>query len=336
MKKTMTKTMAKKRIYATRNIPGLGEWAKTNGQFTVEYNQEERNLTYSELMKEAKNSDALITMLSDNVDKDFFEANQHLQVISNYAVGTNNIFISEATRLGIPIGNTPNVLTETTADLALTLLLNVTRRVPYVWAQVRKGNWTSWEPSLFNGMDMRKKTVGLIGFGRIGQAFAQKLWHLWKCPIVVWPRESAKRLELDFPFCVVEEKEFFELCDVVSLHCPLTSDTEGIINKDFIEKMKKPFVFINTARGACHREDDLLLGLKENKIVAVGLDVSEPEPMSKNSPLLKKENVMVLPHIGSATKETREEMTRMCLENVVAGLNQRPLPYSVFDPFKTT
>ena len=253
--------MEKKRIYATRNIPGLTQWAKNNGQFLVEFNNEERNLTPDELKSEARKSHALITMLSDNIDKDFLETNQHLEAISNYAVGYNNISIPEATRLGIPIGNTPDVLTEATADLALTLLLMVTRNVPFAWEQVRKGNWVSWEPSLYNGIDMRQKTVGLVGFGRIGQNFAKKLWDLWKCPIIVWPRESAKRLNLDFPFRVVEKEEFFNLSEIVSLHCPLTEETKSLIDKDFIDKMKNPFVFINTARGACHKEEDLQDGL---------------------------------------------------------------------------
>lgn len=328
--------MEKKRIYATRNIPGLTEWAKNNGQYLVEHNTEERNLTPSELMTEAKKSHALITMLSDEIDKKLIDANQHLEVITNYAVGTNNISISEATRLGIPIGNTPDVLTEATADLALTLLLNISRNVPVAWEQVRKGNWTSWEPARYNGTELKKKTVGLIGFGRIGQAFARKLWDLWKCPIVVWPRQSAKKLDLDFPFRVVEEDEFFKLSEIVSLHCPLTQDTTGIINKEFIDKMENPFFFINTARGACHIEDDLIKGLEEEKLLGVGLDVTDPEPMAKGAPLLKNSKVMVLPHIGSATNETRSEMTKMCLENIVAAFSKRPLPYSVFDPFKTT
>lgn len=326
--------MEKKRIYATRHIPGLSDWAKNNGQYTVAWNNEERNLTQAELKIEAKKSHALITMLSDNIDKDFLNENDHLEVVANYAVGYNNISIPEATRLGIPIGNTPDVLTEATADLALTLLLMSTRNVAHAWAHVKKGNWTSWEPNLFNGIDLRKKTVGLIGFGRIGQAFAHKLWLLWKCPIIVWPRESAKRLDLDFPFRVVEKKEFFEMAQVVSLHCPLTPETTDIINDDFINSMANPFTFINTARGACHNEEALLKGIESGKILSIGLDVTEPEPMSKNSPLLKKNNVMVLPHIGSATTETRKEMTRMCLENVASAFQKRPLPYSVFDPFQ--
>lgn len=326
--------MDKSVIYATRELPGLAEWAKHNGQFQVEFNKEDRNLTYDELNEVAKTSNALITVLSDNIDKSFLENNQHLQGISNYAVGFNNIDMDEAKRLGIPIGNTPDVLTEATAETALLLLLMNARKVKRAMSAVRDGNWTAWEPTLFNGYDLQEKTVGIIGFGRIGQSFAQKMWQLYKCNIVIWPRESAKRVECNFPFRVVEREEFFQLVDVVSMHCPKTPETENLINSEFIGKMKKPFFFINTARGDCHNENDLVLGLRENKILGAGLDVTNPEPMGRKSPLLKEENCVVFPHIGSATKDTREQMTLMCLENILASLKRSPLPYSVYDPFK--
>lgn len=326
--------MSRLRIYATRALPGLENWAKENGQYQVEWNKEERDLTSSELTQRAKENDLLITMLSDKVDQEFLKEHQHLKGISNYAVGVNNIDLNEATRLGIPIGHTPDVLTDATAETALTLLLMSARNIKKASTWVKEGHWTSWEPSLFNGVDLHGKTVGIIGFGRIGQEFARKAYALWKSRIIVWPRESAKRVEVEFPFHVVEERDFYKEADIISLHCPLTSDTEDLINEEFIEKMERPFILINTARGACVNEKALYQGLKTDKVISAGLDVTNPEPMPKNSPLLKREDCIVLPHIGSATIATREKMTIMCLENLIQASERKPLPYAVVDPFK--
>ncbi|MCF8059638.1 MAG: D-glycerate dehydrogenase [Bacteriovoracaceae bacterium] len=326
--------MKKPIIYATRQLPGLNEWAKLNGQYTLEVNKEERNLTYAELNDAAEKADALITVLSDNIDKDFLRKNQHLHAVANYAVGFNNIDVEEAKRLGVAIGNTPDVLTEATAETALILQLMLARRIPVAVNAVKSGDWTAWEPSKFNGFELSGKTLGIIGFGRIGQVFAQKMWSLYKCPIVVYPRESAKKIETDFPFRVVEKEEFFNLVDIVSLHCPKTPETENLINSEFIKSMKKPFFFINTSRGDCHNEEALLKGLIEKKLLGVGLDVTNPEPTSRKSPLLKEENCIVLPHIGSATSETRKKMTLMCLENITSAFRKVPLPFAVYDPFK--
>lgn len=326
--------MVRKRIYATRTLPGLEEWSKQNGNFLVEWNETERDLTPAELSKEAKASDLLITMLSDKIDQTFLDQNQHLKGISNYAVGVNNIDLNEATRLGIPIGHTPDVLTEATAETALTLLLMCARKIKLSTQWVQDGHWTSWEPSKFNGTNLSGKTIGIIGFGRIGQEFARKAYALWNSRIIVWPRESAKRLELDFPFQVVDKDQFFKETEVVSLHCPLNSSTENIINDEFISSMENPFFLINTARGACIDENAIYQGLKEDNIIGAGLDVTDPEPMPKNSPLLKRDDCVVFPHIGSATKETRERMTLMCLENLVQANEAKHLPYAVVDPYK--
>jgi glyoxylate reductase len=327
--------MARNKLYATRKLPGLENWAQENGQFEVKWNQEERDLTRSELLEMAKDCDLLITMLSDQIDQEFLKENQHLKGISNYAVGVNNIALNEATRLGIPIGHTPDVLTEATAETALTLLLMTTRKIKMATQWVEQGNWTTWEPTLFNGFSLSKGTLGLIGFGRIGQAFARMCYQLWKIPILVWERASAKDLELDFPYQVVSKEEFYQRVDILSLHCPLTEETENMINESFIEKMEKKFIFINTARGQCHDEKALYQALKQERIRAIGLDVTNPEPMKSNSPLLKRSECIVLPHIGSAIEETRYKMTQMCLENLINACERKPLPYAVVDPFKS-
>jgi glyoxylate reductase len=311
-----------KKVYATRKIENIEYWrdyAKENNLFDLSWNEREENLSQAELYRVAKSKDALITMLCDNIDADFLKENNHLMAISNYAVGHNNLDKEAASTYSIPLGNTPDVLTHATAECALTLLLMVSRRTQEAIANVKDGQWKTWEPLQFNGFDLRGRTIGIIGDGRIGQAFAKMAENLWQARILYYPYKERG----------ASEEEFFSECDVISLHCPLNDKSEGLIDSHFIDRMKKPFYFINTARGACHKEDDLLNGLRKGKILGIGLDVTDPEPMQANSPLLKEEGAVILPHIGSATKKTREEMTRLCMKNIEAALSNKRMPHLI-------
>lgn len=307
------------KVFATQYTEGLKEAAKTLKEQGIElsWHSGDELLSDQKLNDHAKNYDALITMLCDNIDDSFLESNSHLKVIANYAVGTNNISLKKAKGLGIAVGNTPDVLTHTTAETALTLLLMVARKIPFSMNEVTKGNWKTWEPTLYNGYDLRGKTLGLIGDGRIGQSFSQMAKSLWNCRVITYPYKDRG----------VSQEEFFTEADIVSLHCPLNENSLHLIDHQFINQMKKPFLFINTARGACHVEADLLAGLKKGKILGIGLDVTDPEPMPSISPLLKRDDVVVFPHIGSATDKTRREMTAICLKNIEAGLKGEPLPF---------
>jgi len=321
---------SKPTLFISRPIAGIEELRKNHPDFTIVMNEREENLTVQQLYHEAKKADALITMLCDKIDNAFLSENSHLRVVANYAVGLNNIDLRSAATLNIKVGHTPNVLTHSTAETAIMLLLNLSRQFNKASSAVVNGQWKTWEPTYFNGEDLRQKKIGIIGFGRIGQDFAAKAHALWKCPILVMKRESYEGLTLPIPFELVDEQTFFKEVDIISLHCPLNDETQNMINGDFIQKMHKPFFLINTARGAIHNEEDLIEGLKNKKLKGVGLDVTDPEPMSASHKLLESPLVIVLPHIGSATDKTRFEMTKMSLENIQAGLNGFKLPYDAF------
>ncbi|MCR9206153.1 MAG: hypothetical protein NXH75_16335, partial [Halobacteriovoraceae bacterium] len=305
------------KVFLSRHIKLFAELSDSYTEFRLEMPSEG---DLKPLTRDFNDYQGLISTLSDPIDRDFLKKSKTLKVISNFAVGYNNIDVDSAKELSISVGNTPNTLTHSTAELALTLLLMSSRRTHSLQEKVLKGEWTQWEPEIDNGFDLRKTCIGIIGFGRIGQAFAKMAYDLWKCEIIIWPRESAKKTKCDFPFEVVSKEEFFRKTNVLSLHCPLSSETHKLIDEKFISRMNHPFHFINTARGACHDEEALLKYLNQGKIIGAGLDVTDPEPMNKNSPLLKKKNVVVLPHIGSATDKTRRDMAIQCLENIKAGL----------------
>lgn len=317
----------KHRVYINASINAFRELQSLYPSLDLHFPLESEQGTPEELSREAMKSSAIVTLLSDTINRDFLEKHSHLKVIANFAVGFNNIDTDCAKDFGIPIGNTPNTLTHSTAETALTLLLMLSRKTNFSQRLVKGGHWKKWEPELFNGCDLRGKNFGIIGFGRIGREFSRMAYHLWGANILVYPRSSAQDLKTDFPYKVVSEEEFYLNIDVLSLHCPLTPETKSLINKEFIDNMKRPFFFINTARGQCHNEGDLYNGLRSNQILGVGLDVTDPEPMDKESPLLQRDDVVVLPHIGSATDRTRKEMAKQCLENIQAALESKPLPF---------
>ncbi len=309
------------RVFATQYIEGLKEDQEELKKQGIEltWHQDNNILTMKELSAIAKDNDGLITMLCDNIDATFLKQNSHLKVITNYAVGTNNFDKETAAKLGILLGHTPDVLTHTTAETALTLLLMLSRKINHAQKSVYKGEWNTWEPTLYNGIDLRNKTLGIIGQGRIGKAFAKMAEDLWNMKILYYPYKDHG----------TSSEEFFEKVEVVSLHCPLTEKTKYMIDQNFIESMNNPFFFINTARGACHIEKDLMQALDSGKILGVGLDVTDPEPMDKNHPLLGLENVVIFPHIGSATDRTRAQMTSICLNNIVAAKEGNSLTHPV-------
>lgn len=321
--------MNKTRVFVSRHINIFNDASSDFPELEITMPNEGKFLSKGEILKEAKDSDALITLLSDQIDADFIHQLENVKVISNFAVGFNNIDVKAASDKGISVGNTPDTLTHSTAETALTLLLMLSRRASELQMKVKAGDWKRWEPEVDNGYDLREKKVGIVGFGRIGQAFAKMAYQIWDAEILVWERPSAHQIKCDFPFRVVNPTEFKNEVDIISLHCPLNEGTQNFLNSDLIQSMRKNFFFINTARGGCHDETELLKGLMSGKILGVGLDVTNPEPMLKDSPLLQSERVVVLPHIGSATDRTRKEMAYQCLENIRAGLKGETLPFPV-------
>jgi glyoxylate reductase len=291
--------------------------------------QDELPPSHGELYGLVDGAAGILCLLSDRVDEGVMEAaGSNLKVICNYAVGYDNIDLAAAHRRNIRVGNTPDVLTETTADLAFALLLSVARRIVEGHAYVQAGRWQTWGPELLRGYELSGKTLGIIGFGRIGKAVARRgtgfnmktLFYSPSAEQEFFDEYNASKVDLD---TVLRESDF------LSLHCPLNEASMHIINREVLMKMKKTAILINTARGKVVVHDDLVEALNKGWIAGAGLDVTDPEPINNDSPLLAMPNVIITPHVGSATYETRSRMAEMCAENILAGLDESPLPYPV-------
>lgn len=281
-----------------------------------------------DLLKRVNGIDGLLSLLTDRIDAAVMDAGgQSLKVISSYAVGVDNIDLIEATRRGIPIGHTPDVLTDATADFAFALLMAAARRVLEADGYVRAGHWQTWGPSILLGAEVHGATLGIIGFGRIGQAVARRasgftmrvLYHDRQAEHRIIPADlHAEPVDLD---TLLRESDF------VSLHVPLTGQTHQFFDAHMFAKMKPSAILINTARGAILDQTALYNALSSGKLAAAGIDVCEPEPMPMASPLLTLKNLVIAPHIASAGKETRQRMAVMAAENLLAGLRGEKLPH---------
>lgn len=266
---------------------------------------------HGELIDLAKSYDAIITLLSDKIDQDFIDRNLHLKIIQNYAVGINNIDTEYAAKKNIKVGNTPDVLTDATAELALILLLNLTRNIIPALNNVKNSQWNGWEPKGFLGPSLNNKTIGIIGAGRIGKKMIQLCQSLGMDAIYHNRSQiSIKDAEQ------VDLSSLLSRSDVVSLHCPLTAETNNMVDEEFLKKMKSNSYLINTGRGELINHEDLFRALKSNHLAGAGLDVTNPEPINMNSPLLHLDNCLITPHIGSATVEARTEMLDICFKNI--------------------
>ena len=286
--------------------------------------------TYSELLERARGCDGLITMITDQVDEKLMEAaGPQLKVICNYGVGFNNIDIAAATRRGIKVGNTPNALTEATADIAAGLILMCSRRLMESSLSIQKGEWKTWEPLGFLGYDLAGKTLGIVGMGRIGFALARRFAKGWDMKVIYTSRSAKPDADQELGAKQVSFVELIANSDVISVHTNLTDETKYLFDKTIFEKMKTSSIFINTARGSIHRQKDLYEALKSGQIASAGLDVTDPEPIPLDDPLLTLPNCVILPHIGSATFDTRTHMALLTVNNLLAGLNGQPLPCPV-------
>jgi glyoxylate reductase len=232
-------------------------------------------------------------------------------------VGVDNIDVEAATARGIPVGNTPGVLTETTADLAVALMLGIARRLVDGDAYVRRGEWRTWDPGLLLGHDLHGATVGIVGFGRIGKAVARRLGG-FECTVLHTSRSGG------VPF-----EELLKRSDFVSVHTPLTPETRGLIGEDALRRMKPSAYLVNTARGPVVDTAAVTAALQAGEIAGAALDVTDPEPLPAHHPLLDAPNLLVLPHLGSATHATRERMADMAADNLLAGLRGERMPHQV-------
>jgi glyoxylate reductase len=319
--------MSKPKVFVTRVIPDKG--LDLVRQFCdVDLWQSELPPSREELSHHTHGVEGLLCLLTDQIDGEVMDkAGPQLKVISNHAVGFDNIDVPAATSRGIPVGNTPGVLTDATADFAFALLMAVARRIPEAERYVQKGRWKTWGPMTLLGVDIQGATLGLIGFGRIGQAVARRargfdMRVIFHDPSEKKPYPDLKATPVDFDTLLTES-------DFISLHTPLTTDTRHLIDAKAFSKMKPNAVLINTARGPIVDADALHEALKAKRIFGAGLDVTDPEPIPIDSPLLTLDNIVIVPHIASASKTSRGQMSWIAAQNLIAGLKGERLPNCV-------
>ncbi len=319
--------MAAPRVFVTRIIPDQG-LQLIQDCCDVDLWMDELPPPRDALIEHARGVDGLLTLLTDRIDDEVMDAaGAQLKVISNHAVGFDNIDVQAATRRGIPIGNTPGILTDATADFAFALLLAAARRVVEGERYVREGKWKTWGPSLLLGPDVHGATLGLIGFGRIGQAMARRARGFDMRVLYYDP--SAPQSEPALNATAANLETVLRQSDFVSLHTPLTPETRGLMNRERLAAMKPTAILINTARGPIVDAGALYEALAEHRIFAAALDVTDPEPIPADSPLLALDNLIVVPHIASASVATRQKMSLMAAKNLIAGLTGEPLPNCV-------
>lgn len=316
------------KVLITRVISEAGlKLLRAAGLTIVEW-KEKRPLSKEELIAACQDVDALLNVGS-RIDQDVLSACKHLKVIALHSVGYDNVDVEAATELGMPIGNTPGVLSAATADTAFLLMLATSRKAFYLHKTIAEGNWGFFEPTANLGIELRGKTLGVFGLGKIGLEMARCCRNAFGMNIIYHNRGRNEVAELELGADLVSFKDLLAQSDVLSVHTALTKETEGIFNKEAFSKMKSNAIFINTARGGIHNETDLIEALESGQIWGAGLDVTNPEPMKANNPLLRMPNVSVLPHIGSATEETRGAMSVLAAQNIIAGLKGERLPYIV-------
>ena len=286
-----------------------------------------------ELLRRVAGCDGVLTLLTDRVDDEFLDAaGPGLRVVSNYAVGFDNIDVAACARRGVAVGNTPGVLTDTTADLAWALLMAAARRLPEGDRYVRDGRWKTWGPLLLLGPDVHGATIGIVGFGRIGQAVARRaqgfgmeiLYH------DVQPVPDEVTMPLGATYLPLEA--LLPRSDFVSLHVNLSELTRHLMNATTLALMKPTAILVNTSRGPVVDQRALADALRDGTIAAAALDVTDPEPISMDDPLVGLDNCLIVPHIASASRATRGRMAAMAAANLLAGVSGRPLPTPVSPP----
>jgi len=303
------------KVLVTRRIPEKG-LDMLKARYETVINPEDRVMTKEEIMEGVADAHALLCLLTDRIDSEIIDAAPNLKVISNYAVGYNNIDTIHAAEKGIAVTNTPGVLAETTADLAWSLLMAVARRIPESDVFMRQGRFGGWAPMLMLGSDVYGKTLGIIGMGDIGTAVARRAKG-FGMRILYHNRRRRPEAEREIGAEYVPLDELMRESDYISLHVPLTPETKGMLNRNMLELMKPSAYLINTARGEVIDEKHLIEMLRSGRIRGAALDVFQGEPLNVNPELYGLENVVLAPHIGSASLETRTEMAVMAAQAVI-------------------
>ena len=308
------------RCFVTRRLPGPA-LDRLRSHHEVEVWPERLPPSAAELAARAADVEGLLTLLTEQVDAALIDRCPRLRAISNYAVGYDNVDLEAAAARGIPVGNTPDVLTDATADLTFALLLAAARKLPEAVAAVRAGDWVTWEPGMYLGAAVFGATLGIVGFGRIGRAVARRASGFDMA--VLHCGRDARGDEIE---------ALLERADFITLHVPLTPATHHLIDAAALERMKRTAILINTARGPIVDQAALREALISGEIAGAALDVTDPEPPAPDDPLLDAPNLIVAPHIGSATRAAREQMAELAVDNLLAGLDGKPMPHQVGEP----
>lgn len=307
------------KVFITRKLPGEPEKLLKKNGFKVTVYREDKAIPRDEFLEKIKDADAVLSLLTERIDKEAIDNLSKCKIVANCAVGYNNIDVAYAKVRKLVVTNTPYVLTDATADLTVALILACARRLREGEQMMRENKFDGWKPNMLLGFDLKGKTVGIIGAGRIGRATARRLKG-FGVKIIYFDRKKRDEFETEFLSTRVNLKELMKQSDIISVHLPLSKETHHIINKENLSLMKKTAVIVNTSRGDIIEEKALIKILNQKKIFAAGFDVYENEP-NINPDLRTLENVFLLPHIGSATVETRAAMALLAANNIINVLN---------------
>jgi glyoxylate reductase len=316
---------AKPKVFVSRQIPAAG-LDRIRTECDAEIWPEQLPPPYDVLRAKVAACDGLVALLTDRIDAALLDAAPRLKVVSNYAVGFNNIDVPAATARGVAVGNTPGVLTDATADMAFCLLIAAARCVVDGHLYAKDGKWKTWEPLGHLGQDLVGRTLGVVGMGRIGYALAKRCARGWDMPVIYHDARRNEQAETELGARPVDLDTLLRTADFISVHTDLNDSTKGMFNMTRFKQMKPSAVFINTSRGPVVVEKDLVEALRTETIFAAGLDVTDPEPPAPDSPLFRQPRLVVAPHIASATVGTRNAMASICAENLLAGVSGKPLP----------
>jgi len=321
--------MSKPKVFVCRDIPEQGLIIVQN-YCKADVWPGEIPPSREELIAHIRDVDGLLCLLTDLIDQEVIEAaGPQLKVISNHAVGFDNVDVKSATRLGIPVGNTPGILTETTADFTFALIMATSRRLIEGHTCVRSGGWRTWGPKFLLGKDIFGATIGIVGYGRIGQAVARRARGFNMKILYYDPDLTGNSDPASLGAQATSLEELLRKSDFVTIHTPLNEQTYHMLDKKAFQKMKPDTILINTARGGIVESEALYIALKEHSIAFAALDVTEPEPIPIESPLLELDNLLITPHMASASQATRGKMAEMAACNLIAGLRGERLPYCV-------
>lgn len=304
-----------KTVFITRRLPRVAEQMLSR-HFKVTANKENKPISGSQLLNAVSKYDAILSTVSDKFTADVIAKKKNLEVISNYAVGLNNIDVPFARKNGIAVYNTPDVVTESAADMTFALLLSLVRKIEDARNFVRKNRWLGWNPEIFLGEELCGKTFGIIGFGRIGQAVAKRAIG-FGLRVIYCDKSKKRPKNLAGGMRRVDLKTLLKKSDYISIHVPLENDTRHMVNKKIIGEMKKNPIIINMARGEIVESGALVSALRTGQVRGACLDVAEPEPIKGSDPLANMENCLVVPHIGTATVECRNAMAKLAAENII-------------------